>query len=206
MLRRLSLLLLFTLSPLIQAAPSLQALIDATPPGGVLHLPPGEYAGPVRIAKPLTLDGGGKAVIRGNGQGTVVSLVGHGITLRGLAIAGSGESLDGVDAGVLVEGRDHVVADNRIEDVLFGIHLRQAVHTVVSGNQVVGKPLALSMRGDAIRMWQGAHNRIEHNRFQRARDLTFINSQDSVIANNRFTDGRYGMQIVFSPRLQVEHN
>lgn len=206
MLRLLSLLLLTQLHTLVQAAPSLQALIDAAPAGSVLNLAPGEYAGPVRIAKPLTLDGGGKATLRGNGKGTVVVITGRQVTLRGLTITGSGEFLDGVDAGILVEGERHLIENNQLEDVLFGIHLRAAQHTVVRNNALVGKPLAPSMRGDALRMWNGSANRIEGNRFVRARDLTFINSQDSLIVGNQFRDGRYGMQIVFSPRLAVENN
>lgn len=206
MFRRLILLALLMLHPFARATPGLQALIDAAPAGSVLRAPPGIHAGPVRIDKPLTLDGGGVAEIRGNGKGTVVSINGRGVTLRGFAITGSGELHDAVDAGVLVAGRDHVIENNRIEDVLFGIHLRQAANTVVRGNQVVGRPLATSMRGDALRMWHSAGNRIEDNRFHRARDLTFINSQDNVIIGNRFTDGRYGMQVVFSPRLLIENN
>jgi nitrous oxidase accessory protein len=188
------------------AAPSLQARIDAAPAGSVLNLEPGSYAGPVSITKPLTLDGGGKAEIRGTGKGTVVSIAGTNVTLRGLRIAGSGESHDSVDAGILIEGSDHRVEDNHIEDVLFGIHLRQARNTTARNNTVTGKPFDLGLRGDAIRMWNGTGNRIEANRFQRARDLTFINSADNLVAGNRFSDGRYGMQVVFSPRLRIERN
>ena len=188
------------------AATPLQPLIDAAPAGSTLRLAAGRYDGPAVIAKPLTLDGGGKAEIRGSGKGTVVSIAGSNVTLRGFVIAGSGELHDGVDAGVLVEGRDHVIADNRIENVLFGIHLRQASNTTVRNNRVTGKPLDLGLRGDAIRMWNGTGNRIEDNRFQRARDLTFINSADNLVAGNHFSDGRYGMQVVFSPRLRIERN
>jgi nitrous oxidase accessory protein len=188
------------------AAQPLQVLIDAAPAGSTLNLQPGVHAGPVRIAKPLTIDGGGKAEIRGTGRGTVVSISGTNVTLRGLHITGSGETHDGVDAGVLVEGRGHLVEDNRIEDVLFGVHLRQASVSTVRNNRVTGKALDLGLRGDAIRMWNGTGNRIENNRFQRARDLTFINSADNLVADNRFSDGRYGMQVVFSPRLRIERN
>ncbi|MDP1733344.1 MAG: nitrous oxide reductase family maturation protein NosD [Sulfuritalea sp.] len=184
----------------------MQALIDATPAGSTLVLQPGVHVGPVHIAKPLTLDGGGKAEIRGTGRGTVVSIGGRHVTLRGLYITGSGELHDSVDAGVLVEGRGHVVEDNRIGDVLFGIHLRQASVSTVRNNHVTGKDLSLGLRGDAIRMWNGTGNRIENNRFRRARDLTFINSADNLVVGNRFSDGRYGMQVVFSPRLRIERN
>lgn len=188
------------------AVPSLQARIDAAPAGSVLQLEPGRHAGPVTIAKPLTLDGGGQAEIIGPGKGTVVSIAGTNVTLRGLRISGSGESHDAIDAGILVEGSSHLIENNRIEDVLFGIHLRQARNTTARDNSVNGKPLELGLRGDAIRMWNGTGNRIEANRFQRARDLTFINSADNAVIGNRFTDGRYGMQVVFSPRLRIERN
>jgi nitrous oxidase accessory protein len=64
-------------------------------------------------------------VHRRRGRGTVLSVAANGVTLRGLRIAGSGESHDGVDAGILLEGDDHRVEDNVIEDVLFGIHLKR---------------------------------------------------------------------------------
>jgi nitrous oxidase accessory protein len=192
--------------PALHAALPLQAFIDAAAPGSTLKLQPGIYAGPVKITRPLILDGGGRAEVRNTGQGTVISLSGRNITLRGLRISGSGELHDSIDAGVLVEGYAHVVEDNEIEDVLFGIHLRQARDTTVRNNRITGKALELGLRGDAIRMWNGTGNRIENNRFQRARDLTFINSADNLVAGNRFIDGRYGMQVVFSPRLRIERN
>jgi hypothetical protein len=45
---------------------SLQSLIDATPPGGVLRLPACIYRETVTINKPMTLDGQGQAEIRGS--------------------------------------------------------------------------------------------------------------------------------------------
>ena len=42
--------------------------------GDVIQLAPGEYLGPITIDKPLTLDGGGKAKIIGNGTGSVITV------------------------------------------------------------------------------------------------------------------------------------
>jgi nitrous oxidase accessory protein len=197
--------LLALLLPTAVAA-SLQDLIDATPPGGSVKLAPGTYAGPIRIVKPLMLDGGGKASIVGTGKGTVLTVATNGVTLRGLNIRGSGESHDSIDAGILLEGDDHRVEDNVIEDVLFGIHLKQVNRSRIANNRVTGKDLSQGMRGDAIRLWYSRHNVVENNRFQRARDLTFANSADNRIVGNRFNDGRYGMHIIFSPRLLIENN
>jgi nitrous oxidase accessory protein len=203
------LLVLLTL-PLHCAAASpaapLQPLIDATPAGGRLALAPGDYTGPVTIGRPMTLDGGGQARLVGPGRGTVLSVTTSGATVRGLHIAGSGETHDGIDAGILVAGDDNRIEDNELSDVLFGIHIRGGNRNLIRANRVTGKDLPQAARGDAIRMWHGRRNRIEDNRFVRARDLTFTNSPDNRIAGNRFTDGRYGMHIIFSPGLTVENN
>lgn len=207
-LRTLHLLLPGLLALLLPTAfaANLQELIDATPPGGSVKLVPGSYAGPVRISRPMVLDGGGKASIVGSGKGTVLAVATSGVTLRGLHISGSGESHDSVDAGILLEGDEHRVEDNVIEDVLFGIHLKQVNRSRIANNRVTGKDLSQGMRGDAIRLWYSRHNLVENNRFQRARDLTFANSADNRIVGNRFNDGRYGMHIIFSPRLLIENN
>ncbi|TRZ94448.1 MAG: nitrous oxide reductase family maturation protein NosD [Rhodocyclaceae bacterium] len=184
----------------------LQPLIDATPAGGTLSLAPGDYAGPATISKPLTLEGGHRAVIIGDGRSTVLSVATNGVTIRRVRLTRSGDSHDRLDAGILLEGDDHHIEDNEIDDVLFGIHLKQVNRSRVTGNRITGKDLSLAMRGDAIRIWYSRHNAIESNRFTRARDLTFANSPDNRIVGNHFTDGRYGMHIIFSPRLLVENN
>jgi nitrous oxidase accessory protein len=195
------------LAPAFAATPvHLQPLIDATPAGGTLRLAPGSYAGPATIRRPLTLDGGGQAVIVGDGRSTVLSVAASGVTLRRLRLTGSGDSHDRVDAGILLEGDDHRVEDNDLDDVLFGIHLKRVNRSYIAGNRITGKALEQGMRGDAIRLWYSQHNVIESNRFRRARDLTFANSADTRIVGNRFSDGRYGMHIIFSPRLRVENN
>ena len=188
------------------AATLLQPLLDATPAGTTLRLAPGTYAGPAVIRQPMVLEGDGKAAIVGSGRGTVLSVAANGVTLRGLRIRGSGESHDGVDAGILLEGDEHRVEDNELEDVLFGIHLKQVNRSRIAGNRVTGKPLDLGMRGDAIRLWYSQNNLVEGNRFRRARDLTFANSADNRVVGNSFDDGRYGMHVIFSPRMLIERN
>ncbi len=184
----------------------LQPLIDATPSGATLHLAPGNYAGPATISRPLTIEGGGQATIIGDGRSTVLSVSGRHVTLRGLRLAGSGESHDRIDAGILLEGDEHRVENNEIEDTLFGVHLKQVNASRIVGNRVTGKNLPPGLRGDAIRLWYSRDNVIVGNRFRRARDLTLTNSPDNRISDNQFSDGRYGMQIIFSPRLRVENN
>jgi nitrous oxidase accessory protein len=199
--------LLFCLSlPARAAPPSLQARIDIAPPGSILKLAPGEYAGPATLDKPLTLDGGGVARLNGTGHGTVLSILTSGATVRGLAIRGSGDSHDGLDAGILIAGDDNRVENNTLTDVLFGIHIKAGNRNHIVANRILGKDFSLAQRGDGIRIWNSRHNVIENNHFERARDLTFANSPENRVVGNRFADGRYGMHIIFSPRLTVENN
>ncbi len=205
MLYRLTFILLLT-SAAVLAAPPLQPLIDATPAGGVLRPAPGIYAGPSIITKPMMLDGGGKVVVDGNGKGTVLALAASGAVLRGLRLTGSGDSHDSVDAGLLVEGDDNLVEDNAIDDVLFGIHVKQGNRNRILNNRVAGRPAPRGARGDGLRLWYSRHNRIEGNAFRTVRDLTFANSPDNLVLGNTLADGRYGMQFIFSPRATVENN
>jgi len=184
----------------------LQPLLDAVPAGGTLRLAAGRYAGPAVIDRPMSVEGGGKAVIDAGGRGTVLTLRASGATLRGLLLMNSGTTHDGIDAGLQIEGDDNRVEENTIDDALFGIHVRQGNRNRIVGNRVRGKDLPLGLRGDGLRLWNSRHNRVEDNRFERVRDLTLANSPDNRVAGNRLDDARYGMHIVFSPRTRVDGN
>lgn len=188
------------------APQALQPLIDRTPAGATLVLAPGQYAGPARVDKPMTLDGRGMATIQGAGDGSVLHVQADDVTVRGLVLRGSGDSQDRADAGLTLEGRGLRVEDNVLDDVLFGIHLKGVRDALVRGNRVQGKALQPGLRGDALRLWNSRDNLIERNEFRRSRDLTLINSPDNRLRGNRFEDGRYGLHVVFSPRLVAEDN
>lgn len=184
----------------------LQPLIDAAPEGGTLTLPAGRYAGPVRIAKALTVDGRGQAIIDGAGRGTVVHLEGHGVTLRGLRVTGSGASHDGMDSAILVEGSGHRLEHLTLDDVLFGVFLRAATRTVVCGSRITSKREDHSLRGDGVRIWNGRDNEVVGNDLDRARDLGLANTTHNVVRGNRIRFGRYGLQLVFAPDNRLEDN
>jgi nitrous oxidase accessory protein len=194
------------IAPLVAGETSLQGLVDAALPGSTLRPPPGRYTGAVVIAKPLTIDGGGTVTLDGGGHGTVVTIRAPGVTVRGLRIANSGDSHDGMDAGVLVEADDAIVEHNAISSVLFGVHLRQSNGTIVRRNTVNGHPAPLGLRGDGLRLWNSRRNRIEDNELSAMRDVTLANSPDNRLAGNTIRDGRYGMHLVFSPGNVIEGN
>lgn len=198
--------LLLGLAVSCHAEQSLQPLIDATAAGAILSLAPGEYTAPATVGRPIVIDGGGKAILRGNGSGTVLTLRTSQAVVRGLVISGSGASNDRMDAGLLIEGNDNRIEDNAIEDVLFGIHVKQGNGNRISRNRVTGKDLPEGMRGDGLRLWNSRDNVIEGNRFTRVRDLTFANSPRNVMLGNVLRDARYAMHFIFSPEGRFENN
>ena len=187
--------------------PPLQPLIDASPAGSILRPPAGRYAGPAVIDKTLTLDGGGHVTLDGGGRGTVLSVRADNVSVRGMHLTNSGASHDGVDAGLLIDTADRArVENNVIDQVLFGLHLKQANRALVRGNTIRGRTEELNLRGDGIRLWNSHFNRIEGNTLDNTRDLTVANSADNRFNGNRISNGRYGMQLIFSPRNRIEGN
>jgi nitrous oxidase accessory protein len=189
-----------------RALPPLQLFVDLTPEGGELRPPPGSYAGPVVIRRPITVDGMGQVTVDGGGRGTVVTVEAAGSVLRGLHVTGSGDSHDGVDAGILVTADGVRIEDNVIDESLFGIHLRQANGNLIRGNRVASLPGNVNLRGDGLRLWYSHDNTVEGNTFAGVRDLMFANSTDNRIAGNTIQGSRTGMEFVFSPGNVIEGN
>ncbi len=179
--------------------PPLQPLLDAAAPHTILKLGPGCYAGPAVVRHPLTLDGGGKACIDNGGRGTVLTIQAADTVIRGMRLTGSGESFDTMDAGILIEADRVRIEGNRIDAVLFGIHIKAANDALVRGNFLRGQPAPLNLRGDAVRIWYGHGNRIEDNNIAGMRDITLANAPANTVRKNRIRDGRYAVHLIFSP-------
>lgn len=186
--------------------PAFQALVDAAPAGSVLRPPPGTYAGPVVLVKPLVIDGGGRVTIDGGGRGTVFSLETGGATLTGLHFTGSGGAHDNDDACLNVRGDDNEIRGNRFTDCLFGVDLKNASFNRLIGNDITSKATDLGTRGDGIRLWYSMHNRVEGNHVHDARDIVVWYSHDNRIVGNVAERGRYSLHFMFSQYNLVEGN
>lgn len=212
----------------IHALPSFQALVDAAAPGTTLRPAPGAYAGPVRLAKPLVIDGAGAVTIDAGGKGTVFSLETDGAVLRGLTLRGSGDSHDTDDACLDVRGHRNTIEGLVVEDCLFGIDLKQSNDNVVRANRISSKRLPLGVRGDALRLWYSNGNRIEDNTITDSRDMVawyssrnlfrgnesrrsrysihFMFSYDNEVVDNRFYDNAVGVYLMYTERVNVRRN
>lgn len=214
-LGRWSALFLFATGALIQGLssqilaeplPSLQALVDAAEPNQVLVPPPGTYAGPILITKPITIDGQGKVTIDGGGKGSVVTLKTDGATLKNLSLTNSGNSHNDIDSGVLVRGNFNVIKDNHIHDTLFGVDLQQSSNNIVKSNRISSKDVELGVRGDAVRLWYSYNNKVTDNIIRDSRDMVVWYSKDNLIARNDARNSRYSLHFMYSHYNEVVDN
>lgn len=181
-------------------------MIDEAEAGDTLVVPTGTWQAPIRIDKPLTLEGQAWPVIRGDGSGNVVAITAPNVTLRGFVVAGSGKSLDREDSGIRVSAPNAVIENNRIEDALFGIYLERATDSVVRGNTILGMALPISRRGDGLKIFYSPNTLVEGNVMRDTRDAILWYSPYSVVRHNDFADGRYGLHLMQSDHHLIEEN
>ncbi len=190
----------------IHGLPPFQDLVDKTPPGGVLVAPPGQYAGPVTVTRPITIDGQGKVSIDAGDKGTVFVLKADDSVMRGLHLTGSGDSHDTDDSCLDVRGHRNLLENLQIDNCLFGIDLKQTDDTVVRHNVIRSKPLDLGVRGDGLRLWYSHRNLIEDNEILDSRDTVAWYSHDNIFRGNIGRRSRYSIHFMFANNNIVEGN
>jgi nitrous oxidase accessory protein len=182
-----------------------QALAQARD-GDTIVIPPGEYHGPLTINKSVALVGTDWPIIDGRGQGDVLTVTAPDVTIEGLVVRNSGDSLNDENAGITGLAPRITVRGNRLENVLFGVYLKEAPGSVVRDNIIGGKDLNVARRGDAIRLWYCAGSLIEGNHASHGRDVVIWFSPNSTIRRNVVEYGRYGLHFMYSDDEIVEEN
>jgi nitrous oxidase accessory protein len=186
---------------------SLPAALAAAAPGDVIEVHAGTYPGPVVIDKSVTVRGLDRPVIDAGDTGTVVTLAAPGIVFSDFTVRGSGVEPDQDHAGITLTAADIVVADNRVEDVLFGIFVAQADRAIVRGNTVTSKAeYDLGRKGDGIRVWYSHDVLVEGNHVYDTRDAVVWYSNGLTFRDNVFDRGRYGVHLMYADDVLIEYN
>lgn len=188
------------------AIAGIDAALALAQPGDRIDVRGGVYPGGLVIDRDVQLIGSDGATIDGGGSGTVIHITGGAVLIQGFTIRGSGASLDHEDAAILAENARVEVLDNRIEDSLFGIYLKQAHGSVIRGNTIIAKPLEIAMRGDGIRVWYCDDVVIENNIARDGRDVILWYSNRGLVRGNAFDRGRYGLHLMFSDAATIVGN
>lgn len=183
---------------------SLQAAVDSG--ATALCLEGGRHAGPVTIARGVTVWGPREAVI-GARAGTIVTLTGTGAALLGVTVDGTGGSFDKLDAAVKVTGRDIRVEGIAIVNAVYGVLVEKSERAQVIANHVRGdRDSAMGLRGDTIRLWETTDSVIDDNLVEDGRDVVVWYSNGNRIAGNRILRGRYGAHFMYSHDNVVHRN
>jgi len=185
---------------------SLQEAIRQARPGDTIRVLGGEHKGNFVVDKTLTLVGERSPILNGEGRGSVIQLNAPRCVLKGFVIRNSGTILSTQDSGVQVSAPDCVVENNRLEKVLFGIHLQHAPRTTIRQNEIYSHDLPVARRGDQIRIWYSHNTLVEGNQVVGGRDLVFWYSEGLTIRNNHVRNCRYGIHFMYCNDSKVENN
>ncbi|MGK8235112.1 nitrous oxide reductase family maturation protein NosD [Roseovarius sp. MS2] len=214
----LSLILLCGAATLVDAAErrvpaeigALTSAIAGALPGDVLTLEPGLHAGPVTLDHAITLDGQGKATIDAGGVGSVVTITGSDITVRGLTLTGSGSDHDAIDSGVQItrSAARVLVEDNDILGNLYGVDVHGPKDATVRGNRIVGRTdHHMNSRGNGVYVWNAPGTIIEDNDIRLGRDGIFVNaSNDGIFRRNLMRDLRFAVHYMYANNSEVSGN
>jgi nitrous oxidase accessory protein len=185
--------------------PTISAALRDASAGDTIRVASGTYREKLRIERPVTLVGEGWPVVDAGGTGHVVEALAP-LEIRGFVLRGSGFDVDQENAGVIARGATVKVLGNRLEDVLYGIYLKQAPGSQVVGNRIHGKPLAPARRGDGIRLWYSPGSRVTGNDVRGARDVVAYFSDHLVLEDNVIRGGRYGLHYMYSHHSRLVGN
>lgn len=189
---------------------ALARAIAGAAPGDVLVLAPGRHEGPVRLDQPVTLDGRGKALLEGDGTGSVITITGEDITVRGLEIRGSGSSHETIDSGVQLTrtAAKVLVEDNRLFGNLHGVDVHGAADSTVRNNTIVGRTdHRMNDRGNGVYVWNAPGTLVEGNDIRLGRDGIFVNSSNhGTFKNNHFRGLRFAVHYMYANQGEVSGN
>lgn len=206
--------------------PTIQAAVDTAPANSTVFVPPGVYEERVVINRSITLLGD-EAIIRGDGNGTVIRVNANETAIIGISIDGVGDQLRDPeaalddpdawdhnielgyghgDAGVsFVEVSGGYVTDLDIYTPANGIVLRDAhdmalTHVTITGSEEWrdGFMGVMAMRTSGV---------IDSIDVTGGRDGVYMHRSHGLVVNgSTFSDGRFGIHLMYTSRTLLEAN
>ncbi|GAA0506320.1 Nitrous oxidase accessory protein NosD, contains tandem CASH domains [Halorubrum aquaticum] len=206
-------------------APTIDAAAAAAPPNATVVVPAGTYEETVDVNESVVIAGDG-ARIRGDGNGSVITVRAPNVTLSGLSIDGVGNRTrdpeaaeeDGTwdtniqlgyghgDAGIrAIDAPGLLVDDVAIETNASGVLLREGSDAVLRDLRVDGSD---DWR-DGFMGVTGMESRVTvvDSRFEGGRDGVYLHRADgSVIRNSTFVGNRYGTHLMYTGDALIADN
>jgi nitrous oxidase accessory protein len=194
----------------VRPGQAIQPAIDKAAAGDVIEVLRGQYPGNLVIAKPLTLRGIERPTISGNLRGDTIRVKAEDVTIEGLIVRDSGDSLLAQNAGIYISPGSHraVVRKNDLAYNLFGLWIEKANDVRVENNLIVGKrEYGSSQRGNGVQLYNTTGARIIGNNIGFVRDALYVDvSHNAIFRGNRLHHSRYGTHYMNSYHNLWEDN
>ncbi len=188
----------------------LQTAISQASAGDVLRLAPGIYQGPFLIDQSVTIEGSPGTTLRGNGEGSAITITAPNATVRGVTIEGSGRDASNMDAGVFLmqSANGAVVEHSNLLDNLFGVYVYGTPDAQIRHNNIIGiSEGRVSEAGNGVSLWNAPGTVISDNNFRYGRDGIFTTtSRRNVFARNRFQNVRFAVHYMYTNDSEVSDN
>jgi nitrous oxidase accessory protein len=194
----------------VRAGEAIQPALDRAAAGDVVEVHAGKYTGNLVITRPVTLRGVGKPTLSGGMQGDTIRVKSADVTIEGLIVRDSGDSLLAQNAGIYLSPGSHraVIRRNDLVYNLFGLWIEKANDVRIEDNIIVGKrDYGSSQRGNGVQLYNTTGARIERNHISFVRDALYVDvSHDAIFRGNRLHHSRYGTHYMNSYRNLWEDN
>jgi nitrous oxidase accessory protein len=125
----------------VQAGESIQAAIERAAAGDTIEIERARYLENLLIAKPLTLRGRQRPTLSGGLRGDTIRITATDVTIDGLIVSDSGDSLRDQNAGIYIFPGAHraVVQNCDLTYNLFGLWIEKADDVRIERNLITGK-------------------------------------------------------------------
>jgi nitrous oxidase accessory protein len=189
---------------------AIQPVIDRAAAGDVVEVERGHYVANLHIAKPITLRGIGRPTLSGGMQGDTIRVTSADVTIDGLIVRDSGDSLLQQNAGIYLYPGAHRAVVRQCDLVynLFGLWIEKANDVRIEGNLIVGKrEYGSSQRGNGVQLYNTTGAQILNNHISFVRDALYVDvSHHAVFRGNRLHHSRYGTHYMNSYHNLWENN
>ncbi|HJV44712.1 MAG TPA: NosD domain-containing protein [Bacillota bacterium] len=190
----------------------LQHLIQNAKPGETLHIPPGDYKGPILIDKPLQLEAAiGNVHIFNDSNEPAIQLKADHTRMNGIEIVDSIHKDE--SAAIVILGDYNTLDHLTVQTKSTGIQLRNANHNTIQNTSIAwleereDRPAKVSEKGNGIDLWESHQNKILGNQLSNLHDGIYMEKSNlNQIDRNQIVHSRYGIHCMYTDDIIVENN
>jgi nitrous oxidase accessory protein len=188
-----------------------RAVLSQATAGDTVVLKRGVHAGPLTVARTITLVGEPGAIVDGGDSVTVLTVRADRARIEGLTIRRSGADVMDVQSGVHVQvARDVVLERLKLADVLYGIYGERADGLTIENCALAGRvtPGDESGQGNGIHLWYTKNVTVRHDTVGRFLDGIYLSFADGthIVSSDIEQCGRYGLHTMYCPGGHIEHS